>query len=36
MPLDHLDKNSQRRIVSESQKYFWDALTSSNLAIMES
>jgi transposase InsO family protein len=25
MPLDHLDKNSQRRIVSESQKYFWDA-----------
>jgi hypothetical protein len=25
MPLDHLDKNSQRRIVSESRKYFWDA-----------
>jgi hypothetical protein len=25
MPLDHLDKNSQRRIISESQKYFWDA-----------
>jgi hypothetical protein len=24
MPLDHLDKNTQRRIVSESQKYFWD------------
>jgi hypothetical protein len=25
MPLDHLDRNSQRRIISESQKYFWDA-----------
>jgi hypothetical protein len=25
MPLDHLDKNSQRWIISESQKYFWDA-----------
>jgi hypothetical protein len=25
MPLDHLDKNSQRRIISESNKYFWDA-----------
>jgi hypothetical protein len=25
MPLDHLDKNSQRKIISESQKYFWDA-----------
>jgi hypothetical protein len=25
MPLDHLDKNSQRRIISESRKYFWDA-----------
>jgi hypothetical protein len=25
MPLDNLDKNSQRRIVSESRKYFWDA-----------
>jgi hypothetical protein len=25
MPLDHLDKNSKRRIISESQKYFWDA-----------
>jgi hypothetical protein len=24
MPLDHLDKNSQRRIISE-RKYFWDA-----------
>jgi hypothetical protein len=23
MPLDHLDKNTQRRIISESQKYFW-------------
>jgi hypothetical protein len=22
---DHLDKNSQMRIISESQKYFWDA-----------
>jgi hypothetical protein len=25
MNLDHLDKNSQRRIISESRKYFWDA-----------
>jgi hypothetical protein len=25
MPLDHLDKNSQRKIISESKKYFWDA-----------
>jgi hypothetical protein len=25
MPLDHLDRNSQRRIISESRKYFWDA-----------
>jgi hypothetical protein len=25
MPLDHLDKNSRRRIISESRKYFWDA-----------
>jgi hypothetical protein len=25
MPLDHLDINSQGRIISESQKYFWDA-----------
>jgi hypothetical protein len=25
MPLDHLDRNSQRRIISKSQKYFWDA-----------
>jgi hypothetical protein len=25
MPLDHLDRNSQRRMISESQKYFWDA-----------
>jgi hypothetical protein len=25
MPLDHLDKNTQRRIVSESQKYYWDS-----------
>jgi hypothetical protein len=25
MHLDHLDKNSQRRIISESRKYFWDA-----------
>jgi hypothetical protein len=25
MPLDHLDKKSQRRIISKSQKYFWDA-----------
>jgi hypothetical protein len=25
MPLDHLDKNTQSRILSESQKYFWDS-----------
>jgi hypothetical protein len=25
MPLDHQDKNSQRRIIFESRKYFWDA-----------
>jgi transposase InsO family protein len=25
MPLNHLDKNSQRRIISECRKYFWDA-----------
>jgi hypothetical protein len=25
MPLDHLDRNSQRRMISESKKYFWDA-----------
>jgi hypothetical protein len=25
MALDHLGKNSQRRIISESRKYFWDA-----------
>jgi hypothetical protein len=25
MPLDHLDKNSQWKIISESKKYFWDA-----------
>jgi hypothetical protein len=25
MPLDHLDKNAQRRIISESRKYFWDS-----------
>jgi hypothetical protein len=24
MSLDHLDKNTQRRIVSKSRKYFWD------------
>jgi hypothetical protein len=24
MPLDHLDRNSQRRIISESKKYFWE------------
>jgi hypothetical protein len=23
-PLDHLDRNSQRKIISESKKYFWD------------
>jgi hypothetical protein len=25
MLLDHLDRNSQRKIISESKKYFWDA-----------
>jgi hypothetical protein len=25
MPLDHLDKNTQRRIVFKSWKYFWDS-----------
>jgi hypothetical protein len=25
MPLDHLDKNAQRRVMVESQKYYWDA-----------
>jgi hypothetical protein len=25
MPLDHLYKNSQKKIISESKKYFWDA-----------
>jgi hypothetical protein len=25
MPLDHLDKNDQRRVMVESQKYYWDA-----------
>jgi hypothetical protein len=25
MPLDHLDKNTQRRIISESREYFWDS-----------
>jgi hypothetical protein len=25
MPLNHLDKNTQRRIISENQKYFWDS-----------
>jgi transposase InsO family protein len=25
IPLDHIDKNSQRKIISESKKYFWDA-----------
>jgi hypothetical protein len=25
MPLDHLDKTFQKKIISESKKYFWDA-----------
>jgi hypothetical protein len=25
MPLDHLDRNSQRKIISESKKYFLDS-----------
>jgi hypothetical protein len=24
MPLDHLDEDTQRRIIFESRKYFWD------------
>jgi hypothetical protein len=36
MPLDHLDKNSQRRIISKSWKYFGMHLTSSNLAMTKS
>jgi hypothetical protein len=24
-PLDHLDKNAQRRVMDESRKYYWDA-----------
>jgi hypothetical protein len=36
MPLDHSDNNTERRIISEIQKYFWIRLTSSNLAMMES
>jgi hypothetical protein len=36
MPLDHLDKNSQKKIISESKKYLWMHHTSPNLAMMES
>jgi hypothetical protein len=25
MPLDHLDKNAQRRVMAESRKYYWNA-----------
>jgi hypothetical protein len=25
MALDHLDKNAQTRVMSESRKYFWDS-----------
>jgi hypothetical protein len=25
MPLDHLDKNAQRRVMAESRNYYWDA-----------
>jgi hypothetical protein len=25
MPLDHLDKNAQRRVTSKSRKYYWDS-----------
>jgi hypothetical protein len=25
MPLDHFDQNTQRGIISESRKYFWDS-----------
>jgi hypothetical protein len=24
MPLDHIDKNSQKKIISKSKRYFWD------------
>jgi hypothetical protein len=36
MPLDHQDRNSQRSIISESRKYFWDAPYLFKLAMMES
>jgi hypothetical protein len=36
MPLDHLDRNSQRRIISESRKSFGMQHTSSNLSMMVS
>jgi hypothetical protein len=36
MPLDHLDKNSQRSIIFEIENTFGMHLTSSNLAMMES
>ena len=25
MSLDHLDKNTKRRVISESKKYYWNA-----------
>jgi hypothetical protein len=25
MPLDHLDKNTKRRVIDESRKFYWDA-----------
>jgi hypothetical protein len=35
MPLDHLDKNTQRKIISESKNIFGMHHTSSSLAMME-
>jgi hypothetical protein len=36
MPLDHLDKNSQKKIISERRSTFGMRHTSSNLAMMDS
>jgi hypothetical protein len=36
MPLDHLDRNSQRRIISKVRNTFRMHRTSSNMATMES
>jgi hypothetical protein len=36
MPLDHLDKNAQRRVMAESRKYYWMHLIPLGLERMES